>query len=236
MSEELKKSNASKKNCFIITPIGEDGSETFRMAKGVIESVVKPILKKNGFGDIKPAYEILESGMIGNQIVDRIVNDDLVIANLTGNNPNVMYELAIRHAAAKPIIHICEFGTKLPFDIKDNRTIFYKNDMLGTQELMEGLEQFVKTVDYGKEYVNNPIYNGIQIGRILRDLDESGKGSEAQLLQQIIDLLSKKNLKEDEQFFSRRHLNTMPDMILEVKRSSDDMNSLDFINNLNSVC
>lgn len=227
MSEEQKK-------CFIITPIGDEGSETFRMAKGVIESVIKPVLERNGFEDIKPAYEILESGMIGIQIVDRIVNDDLVIANLTGNNPNVMYELAIRHAAAKPIIHICEAGTKLPFDIKDNRTIFYKNDMLGTQELMEGLEQFVKTVDYGKEYVDNPIYNGIQTGRILRDLDESGKGSEAQLLQQIIDLLSKKNLKEDEQFFSRRHLNTMSDMILEVKRSSDDMNALVFINNLNA--
>lgn len=124
MSEEQKKPKALKKKCFIITPIGDEGSETFRMAKGVIESVIKPVLERNGFEDIKPAYEILESGMIGNQIVDRIVNDDLVIANLTGNNPNVMYELAIRHAAAKPIIHICETGTKLLFDIKDNRTIF----------------------------------------------------------------------------------------------------------------
>lgn len=47
MSEEQKKSVTSKKKCFIITPIGEDGSETFRMAKGVIESVIKPILRKN---------------------------------------------------------------------------------------------------------------------------------------------------------------------------------------------
>lgn len=190
MSEEQKKPKASKKKCFIITPIGDEGSETFRMAKGVIESVIKPVLERNGFEDIKPAYEILESGMIGNQIVDRIVNDDLVIANLTGNNPNVMYELAIRHAAAKPIIHICEDGTKLPFDIKDSRTIFYKNDMLGTKELIEGLERFVKEVDYEKEYIDNPIYNGIQIGRILKDLDENGEGNVAQLLQQIINLLS----------------------------------------------
>ena len=190
MSEEQKKPKASKKKCFIITPIGDEGSETFRMAKGVIESVIKPVLERNGFEDIKPAYEILESGMIGNQIVDRIVNDDLVIANLTGNNPNVMYELAIRHAAAKPIIHICEDGTKLPFDIKDSRTIFYKNDMLGTKELIERLERFVKEVDYAKEYIDNPIYNGIQTGRILKDLNESGKGNEAQLLQQIMNLLS----------------------------------------------
>lgn len=190
MSEEQKKPKASKKKCFIITPIGDEGSETFRMAKGVIESVIKPVLERNGFEDIKPAYEILESGMIGNQIVDRIVNDDLVIANLTGNNPNVMYELAIRHAAAKPVIHICEVGTNLPFDIKDSRTIFYKNDMLGTKELIEGLERFVKEVDYEKEYIDNPIYNGIQTGRILKDLNDSGKQDEAQLLQQIINLLS----------------------------------------------
>ena len=190
MSEEQKKPKASKKRCFIITPIGDERSETFRMAKGVIESVIKPVLERNGFEDIKPAYEILESGMIGNQIIDRIVNDDLVIANLTGNNPNVMYELAIRHAAAKPIIHICEDGTKLPFDIKDSRTIFYKNDMLGTKELIERLECFVKEVDYEKEYMDNPIYNGIQTGRILKDLNESGKGNEAQLLLQIINLLS----------------------------------------------
>lgn len=190
MSEEQKKPKASKKRCFIITPIGDERSETFRMAKGVIESVIKPVLERNGFEDIKPAYEILESGMIGNQIVDRIVNDDLVIANLTGNNPNVMYELAIRHAAAKPIIHICEDGTKLPFDIKDSRTIFYKNDMLGTKELIEDLECFVKEVDYKKEYIDNPIYNGIRIGRILKDLAENGEGNVAQLLQQIINLLS----------------------------------------------
>lgn len=190
MSEEQKKSKASKKKCFIITPIGDEGSEIFRMVKGVIESVIKPVLERNGFEDIKPAYEMLESGMIGNQIVDRIVHDDLVIANLTGNNPNVMYELAIRHAAAKPVIHICEAGTNLPFDIKDSRTIFYKNDMLGTKELIEGLERFVKEVDYEKEYIDNPIYNGIQTGRILKDLNDSGKQDEAQLLQQIINLLS----------------------------------------------
>ena len=58
MSEEQKKPKASKKRCFIITPIGDERSETFRMAKGVIESVIKPVLERNGFEDIKPAYEI----------------------------------------------------------------------------------------------------------------------------------------------------------------------------------
>lgn len=149
----------SNKKCFIITQIGSEESSTFRKAKGVIESVIKPVLQKYNFMDIKPSYEIMESGMIGNQIIDRIINDDLVVANLTGNNPNVMYELAIRHATAKPIIHICEKGTILPFDIKDSRTIFYTDDMYGTQELKTDFEKFVGNMDLYRYYKNNPIHN-----------------------------------------------------------------------------
>lgn len=149
------------KKCFIITPIGNNDSDIFRKTQGVIESVIKPILLKNGFSDIKPAYEIMESGMIANQIIRRITDDDLVVANLTGNNPNVMYELAIRHAVAKPIIHICENGTVLPFDIKDSRTIFYTDDMLGTQELKRAFKDYVTNIDYSKQYPDNPIHNAV---------------------------------------------------------------------------
>lgn len=91
--------------------------------------ILKPILKKYGFNDIKPAYEIMVFGIIETQIVERILNDDLVVANLTENNPNVMYELAIRHATAKPIIQVCENGTVLPFNIQNSRTIFYENSI-----------------------------------------------------------------------------------------------------------
>lgn len=178
------------RKCFIITPIGDITSDTFRKAKGVIESVIKPVLQKYGFVDISPAYEILESGMIGNQIINRIVNDDLVVTNLTGNNPNVMYELAVRHAIAKPIIHICEEGTLLPFDIKDSRTIFYRDDMLGTKELQKDFDSYVSNIDYLKEYVDNPIYSGIKMGLILQKMNDDGRQTEAELLQKILDIVS----------------------------------------------
>lgn len=187
MGEEIKKND---KQCFIITPIGNENSDIFRKAKGVIESVIKPVLETNGFRDIKPAYEIMESGMISNQIINRIINDDLVIANLTENNPNVMYELAIRHAAAKPIIHICENGTTLPFDIKDNRTIFYTDDMFGVQELKNGFKKFVKQVDYSKEYKDNPIYNASQMGILLKEMNDEGRKSEADILERILEEIS----------------------------------------------
>ena len=50
---------------------------------------------------------------------------DLVIADLTGNNANVFYELSLRHAIGKPVIHMAANGTPLSFDVRDNRTIFY---------------------------------------------------------------------------------------------------------------
>lgn len=190
MSDENKEKQG--KRCFIITPIGDAGSDIFRKAKGVIDSVIKPVLSRYGFTDIKPAYEILESGMIGNQIIDRIVNDDLVVANLTGNNPNVMYELAIRHATAKPIIHICERATVLPFDIKDNRTSFYKDDMLGVQELQKEFENYVSGINYCREYRDNPIYSGIEMATILNQMDSDGRRTEAEILQKILDEVSHK--------------------------------------------
>jgi len=51
---------------------------------------------------------------------------DLVIADLTYHNPNVFYELAVRHLNKKPVIHLIKKGEKIPFDINDRRTIFYE--------------------------------------------------------------------------------------------------------------
>ncbi len=146
------------KSCFIITPIGATNSEIFRHAKGVIESVLKPTLSEYGFDRIEAAYEINISGLITTQIVERIVKADLVIANLTNNNSNVMYELALRHVMAKPIIHICENGQNLPFDIKDNRVIFYENDMLGVCELKEAIRKYVEEIKIVEKNDSNPIY------------------------------------------------------------------------------
>lgn len=182
-----KSKNEQGKKCFIITPIGDSASDTLRMAKGVIESVIKPVLTQDGYDDIKPSYEINQSGMINTQIINRIIDDDLVIANLTGNNPNVMYELCLRHVTAKPIIHICQSGTALLFDIKDNRTIFYENDMLGAHELMSKLESFVKEIDYAKEYVDNPIYNAQRMGKLLKEVPADNENNvQIEILQSIL--------------------------------------------------
>ena len=181
----MKNDIEKKKTCFIITPIGDEKSDTFRRAKGVIESVIKPVLQKYGFEDIKPSYEINLSGMISTQIINRIIDDDLVIANLTDNNPNVMYELCLRHVVAKPIIHICENGTNLPFDIKDNRTVFYENDMLGVEELKEKMMGFLDEISYDNESMDNPIYVAYRHGKLLKETQGTEENGILKLLLDI---------------------------------------------------
>lgn len=160
MSEDKKW--AVERTCFIITPIGEQGTGIYRHINGVIENVIWPVLKEKNFTDIKAAHHINDPGSINNQVVNRIVNDDLVIANLTNNNPNVMYELSLRHVLAKPVIHICEFGTVLPFDIRGDRTIFYYNDMFGVGELKNDLNKVLNELDFNNIYKDNPVYNAVQ--------------------------------------------------------------------------
>lgn len=174
------------KKCFIITPIGEEGSEIRRKADGVIETAIKPLLEKFKFTDVVAAHHIAAPGSINNQVLSRVVNDDLVIANLTGLNANVMYELAVRHATMKPIIHICDKNTSLPFDIKDQRTIFYTDDMLGVKELAEALQKALEACEGGKLNKDNPIYSAVE-RKIYEDIiiNEPNKNIEHYMLSRL---------------------------------------------------
>lgn len=183
--DEVVDEKVKGRKCFIITPIGSSNDAIFRHINGVIQSVIRPVLKDYGFSDVRAAHEISDPGSINNQLVNRIVDDDLVIANLTGKNPNVMYELCLRHAVAKPVIHICEEGTNLPFDIKGERTIFYTNDMYGSEELKTELTKALKSISYDKEYKDNPIYSAIQIGNILKTGDNDKIDANSLILREI---------------------------------------------------
>ena len=144
------------KKCFIITPIGDDYTDTRRATDGLLKSVIQPVLSKLSF-EIEVSHQMTKPGSITNQVINCILNYDLVIANLSGLNPNVMYELAVRHATRKPLVSIAEKSTILPFDISDERTIFFINDMAGCEELKPILAETVKKAMEDIE-PDNPIY------------------------------------------------------------------------------
>ena len=98
-----------EKTCFVISPIGEPDSDTRKRADQILKHVVKPAVGECGYTAVR-ADEIDKPGIITSQVIQRVVTDPLVIADLTERNPNVFYELAIRHALRKPLVQLIKQG------------------------------------------------------------------------------------------------------------------------------
>lgn len=111
-----------RKTCFVISHIGEPGSEEELKANRTLNYFIKPVLKNMRYSVIRSDHDPAP-GLISPAIIQHLRDSDLVIADISENNPNVFYELAVRHAVNKPVIIIKKSNQKPPFDIKDNRAI-----------------------------------------------------------------------------------------------------------------
>lgn len=173
----MSKQDFSEKTCFIITPVGSPESSIRRKANGIIDSVILPVLteelsfKKE---NINIPHKTYSTGSITKQVIESILNDDLAIANLTGLNPNVMYELAVRHAARLPVVSIMESNTDLPFDISDERTIFYEDDIAEVTVLKENFKKMVLSA-ISDNNPDNPIYRVIREDLLEKDIEVGSK-------------------------------------------------------------
>jgi hypothetical protein len=110
------------KICFYITPIGEDNSEERRHADFLMEYIIKPAVKEFELTVVR-ADQMGKPGMIGKQVIEHILKARLVIADLSFHNPNVFYELCLRHATRLPTVQVKRAVDKIPFDLNQYRTI-----------------------------------------------------------------------------------------------------------------
>lgn len=180
----------NKKKCFVITPIGEDGSTIRRHIDGIIKAAIRPALENKY--EVRAAHEFTTTGSINNQVIVEIYTSDLVVANLTELNPNVMYELAIRHALKKPVIMIMEKGSKgLPFDINNERTIFYINDSQGVLDLKEELKKVESSIN--QLNISNPVYdalnNYVSDESLIKNIEAKNK-DDANVLKMILNKIN----------------------------------------------
>ena len=97
------------KKCFIISPIGYEGSEVRNHADEVLKFIITPALSEHNVKGSR-SDELLQPGRITDQMFAMMLDSDFCIALLTGCNPNVFYELAIAQAAGIPVIILMLIG------------------------------------------------------------------------------------------------------------------------------
>lgn len=110
--------------CFFIAPIGAEGTPQRKRSDGVLEFIVKRAAQEVGLHAVR-ADQIAEPGQITLQVIEHVLGARAAVVDLTDLNPNVFYELAVRHTARLPVALIAEKGCSLPFDIAQMRTIFF---------------------------------------------------------------------------------------------------------------
>lgn len=118
--------------CFIIGPIGDKHSDPgtderrrYEEAILTLENVIVPACKEAGLETPIRSDTYSVAGEIPEQVFRLLRDADVVIADVTGGNPNVMYELGLRHSKNKLTLQVGE-KDKLPFDISSIRTIQFR--------------------------------------------------------------------------------------------------------------
>lgn len=159
-----------------------------RRADQIFRHVIGPAAESAGFSATR-ADQISEPGLITTQVIQHIVEDPLVIADLTGSNPNVFYELAIRHAIRKPLVQIIQKDEKIPFDVAGMRTIPVDHrDLDSVQEAKIEIEKQIKSILKRKpEDIESPISVSVEL-QALRHSDNPEERSLAQFASAIGDL------------------------------------------------
>lgn len=124
LSENAGSSDDWQKICFYITPIGTDDSTERKHSDLFMSSLVQPALEELGLTVVR-ADQIGEPGMITTQVLEYLKRARLAIADLSYLNPNVFYEVALRHALRLPVVQLIRKADRLPFDVNQSRTLVF---------------------------------------------------------------------------------------------------------------
>ena len=154
---------------FVLMPFGDGRKLTFDLPDGQkhhvtcnfdqwYEGILKPAGVDAGFL-VKRADDELKSGSVTEQFWDDLQAADVVLAFLTGRNPNVFYELGLAHREGKPVLLVVDKGENVPFDIKHLRHYQYDDsnvDRVGT--FKPGISACLKAIAADPDGAVIPLY------------------------------------------------------------------------------
>jgi len=130
---------SSNKSCFTIMPFGGWFNDYY-------ETIYKPAIEAAGFNACR-ADDLFRPSTIVHDIWEYTQKASVILADLSGKNPNVFYELGLAHAIAKPAILITESIDDVPFDLRALRVLEYdKNEPRWGENLQERITNAINEI------------------------------------------------------------------------------------------
>jgi hypothetical protein len=125
LGQGFSEDSNKEKICFIIGPIGNPDGDTRKRADLLFHLVINPAVEECEYKAVRAdmllhTYDMSLSG----EIIKHVEEDPMLVADLTGHNPNVMYELGYRFALRKPTILLIDHKQELPFYFRDKPVFF----------------------------------------------------------------------------------------------------------------
>jgi hypothetical protein len=148
------------RRCYVIMPFAESYAATYADA-------IRPALREveAARGECWTCDRSDDSrltGSITREIVTSLHTADLVVADLTGNNPNVFYELGVAHSAGRRTIMLAQDVAALPFDISSYRVIQYEASAEGLRKLRGLLVNSIQdALEHGEQ--TNPVLDNAPV-------------------------------------------------------------------------
>lgn len=163
---------------FVISPIGKAGTPEYRRHKLTLDYIIRKALPESEWRVVRADDESAPDS-ITSQVIERIVHSELIVAVLTDANPNVFYELAVAHGMKKPVVHLLQEGQSMPFDVGDQRAIFY--ELEDPQSVDSAIQQLSASVGWVRENptrIRNPLTSYAQF-ELIASSDAQADGGEA---------------------------------------------------------
>ena len=154
-----------QKTCYIIGPIGKPDSKERKWADFVRKNIIEPTVIECDYQS--PARsDDPEKELIMTDIIEQMFDSDLVVADLTFLNPNVFYELGIRHCAQKPAIHLIETGISPPFDLGSNKAISISRDFEKVVEARAEIKARIQAIEKNPKQFYSQVHLHIKLKQL----------------------------------------------------------------------
>lgn len=205
-------------------PIGdkEKSPEKYQHFKDVYEHLIKPTVEDSAKSlsleiACYRADDIKRSGSIMKKVLQDLLDQTIVIADLSGQNPNVFYELGVRHTFFKRSILISDTPGDNPFDIHGYRTIPYKYPECDVNSFRDALREHIEDIIMNPSEPDNPVWDFNLKSELKNDAGEPKSVAKIEIGYKKVNIKSERHDYEFEFGLTNKNNEAFKDIVAEIK-------------------